>query len=62
MRGGRRRCPDCNNCGQKKSKTPIAIMTFGGALVCFCFISSTFLIVTVGVTLIVLGVYLLKNY
>jgi len=47
-------------CG-KKNKAPIVAVTFGGALVCFCFISHTLLVVTIGAALIVLGVWLLKN-
>ena len=45
----------------KRAKTPIIVVTFGGALLCFCFISSTLLVLTLGVSLIVLGIWLLKN-
>ncbi|MCL1789185.1 MAG: hypothetical protein FWG33_02405 [Oscillospiraceae bacterium] len=48
-------------CCKKKSKTPIVTVTFGGALVCFCFVSHTLLVVTVGVSLVVLGVWLIKQ-
>ena len=56
QRGSRKGC-----CGSKKRKAPVVAVTFGGALVCFCFVSSTFLVVTVGASLVVLGIYLLKN-
>jgi uncharacterized membrane protein HdeD (DUF308 family) len=45
----------------RKSRAPVVAVTFGGALLCFCFVSHTLLIVTIGVALIVLGIYLLKN-
>jgi uncharacterized membrane protein HdeD (DUF308 family) len=45
----------------KKRKSSIVTVAFGGALLCFCFISSTLLVVTVGVSLICLGIWLLRN-
>jgi hypothetical protein len=45
----------------KNNKAPIAAVTFGGALLCLCFISHTLLVLTVGVSCIALGVYLLRN-
>jgi len=47
-------------CG-KKNKAPIAVVTFGGSLLCFCFISPTLLVITLGFALIVLGIWLFKN-
>jgi uncharacterized membrane protein HdeD (DUF308 family) len=45
----------------KRRKAPIVSITFGGALLCFCFISHTVLIISIGVSLVCLGIYLLKN-
>ncbi|MCL1904281.1 MAG: hypothetical protein FWF94_07680 [Oscillospiraceae bacterium] len=49
-----------NVCSKKKNP-PIVVVCFGGALLCFCFISHTLLVVTLGVALIVLGIWLLRN-
>jgi len=38
---------------------PIAVITFGGALICFCFISAKVLVITVAASLIALGIWLL---
>jgi len=45
--------------GEKKRDAPVAVVTFGGALLCFCFISAKMLVITVAVALIVLGIWLL---
>lgn len=45
----------------KKKNAPIVVVCFGGSLLCFCFVSPTLLVVTLGVSLVVLGVWLLKN-
>ncbi|MCL2036936.1 MAG: hypothetical protein FWG83_06085 [Oscillospiraceae bacterium] len=50
-----------NHCVPARSKAPIVAVTFGGALLCFSFVSATFLVVTVGISLVVLGIWLLKN-
>lgn len=45
----------------KNQKAPVITVCFGGSLLCFCFISHTLLVITLGFALIVLGVWLLKN-
>ncbi|MCL1832320.1 MAG: hypothetical protein FWG45_05345 [Oscillospiraceae bacterium] len=55
-----RKC-SCNCKNGRNRKAPIATVAFGGALICFCFISPTLLVVTVGLSLIVLGIWLLRN-
>jgi hypothetical protein len=46
---------------KEKKKAPIVVITFGGALLCFCFVSPMVLVCTLGVALIVLGIWLLKS-
>jgi hypothetical protein len=66
QKGGDKMKRNCRNCNRgygvaKNKKAPIAAVTFGGALLCFCCVSRTVLVVTVGVSCIALGIYLLKN-
>jgi len=42
-----------------KRNAPIAVITFGGALMCFCFISAKLLVITVALSLIALGIWLI---
>jgi hypothetical protein len=48
-------------CKQKNTKAPIITITFGGALLCLCFISPTLLVITIALALIGLGIWLLKT-
>jgi len=41
-------------------KAAIVTVTFGGAVLCFCFMSAQFLVVTLAVALIALGIWLLR--
>ncbi|MCL2754451.1 MAG: hypothetical protein FWD35_01880 [Oscillospiraceae bacterium] len=45
----------------KNTKAPIVTIAFGGALLCFCFISPTLFIITIGIALIGLGIWLFKT-
>jgi len=47
--------------GKCNPKAPIVVVTFGGALLCFCFVSPKMLVVAVAIALIALGIWLMRN-